>query len=122
MENQGTVENGITETYVRLLVSRNLRRLRSMQGMSQQKLAHASELTHNFVNDIESGKKGVSVKTLAKLSVALGVEPYQFFLPEDMSDSRMQVYVSDFNDSLGKIVKGLTDQYLAEAQQQGSQE
>jgi len=104
----------ISETYVRLLVSRNLKRLRSMQNMSQLGLAHTAGLTHNFINDIENCKKGVSAKTLAKLSVALNVEPHQFFLPETMSNNKMQVYVSDFNDSLQKIVKELTDQYLAE--------
>ncbi|MCL2191176.1 MAG: helix-turn-helix transcriptional regulator [Treponema sp.] len=107
-------EERISENYVRLLVSRNLKRLRSMQNMSQLGLAHTAGLTHNFINDIENCKKGVSAKTLAKLSIALNVEPHQFFLPENMSNSKMQVYVSDFNDSLQKIVKELTDQYLAE--------
>jgi len=110
------MKDSISEDYVRLLVSRNLKRLRSMQNLSQLGLAHSAELTHNFINDIENAKKGVSAKTLAKLSCALNVEPHQFFLPEDMlSNGKMRVYVSDFNDSLQKIVKKLTDQYLAEA-------
>jgi len=108
-------EERISENYVRLLVSRNLKRLRSMQNMSQLGLAHTAGLTHNFINDIENCKKGVSAKTLAKLSIALNVEPHQFFLPENMSNNKMQVYVSDFNDSLQKIVKELTDQYLADS-------
>jgi len=83
-----------------------------MQSISQLGLAHAAGLTHNFINDIENCKKGVSAKTLAKLSIALEAEPHQFFLPETMGDSQMQVYVSDFNDSLNKIVRELTDQYL----------
>ena len=83
-----------------------------MQNMSQLGLAHSAELTHNFINDIENGKKGVSAKTLAKLSIALNVEPHQFFLPEDMSGSKMRAYVDDFNDSLHKIVKELTDRYV----------
>jgi len=84
-----------------------------MQNISQLGLAHSAGLTHNFINDIENGKKGVSAKTLAKLSIALSVEPHQFFLPEEMSGNKMQVYVSDFNDSLQKIVRDLTDRYLA---------
>jgi len=86
-----------------------------MQNISQLGLAHSAGLTHNFINDIENGKKGVSAKTLAKLSIALNVEPHQFFLPEDMSNSRMQAYVNDFNDSLHKIVKDLTERYLTNA-------
>jgi transcriptional regulator with XRE-family HTH domain len=102
----------IDEKYILNLVSRNLRRIRTVQNFSQLSLALSAGLTHNFINDIENCKKGISSKTLAKLSVALDVEPYQFFLPENMTDNKMQHYVTDFNDSLQKMVKELTDQYL----------
>ena len=102
----------ISERYVRLLVSKNLRRLRSLQNISQLGLALNAGLTHNFINDIENCKKGVSAKTLAKLCVALDVEPHQLFLPENMSNDKMFIYVNDFNSSLQKVVKKLTEQYL----------
>jgi transcriptional regulator with XRE-family HTH domain len=102
----------IDEKYILNLVSRNLRRIRTTQNFSQLSLALNAGLTHNFINDIENCKKGISSKTLAKLSVALKVEPFQFFLPEDMSDNKMQPYVTDFNDSLQKMVKELTGHYL----------
>ena len=107
-------EERVNESYVRELVSRNLRRLRLLQNISQLSLAASAGITHNFVNDIENCKKGISAKTLAKLSVALDVEPYQFFLPTGMTDNNVKLYVSDFNDSLQKIVKGLTRQYIPE--------
>jgi transcriptional regulator with XRE-family HTH domain len=106
------MKNKITESYVRGLVSKNLRRLRSVHNISQLNLAINAGLAHNFINDIENCKKGISVKTLAKLSVALDAEPYQFFLPENMSDNNMSHYVTDFNDSLQKVVKELTQHYL----------
>ena len=106
------MKEDINESYVRLLVSKNLKRLRSLQNISQLGLALNAGLTHNFINDIENCKKGVSVKTLAKLSVALQAEPHQFFLPEDMSNNKMLIYVNDFNDSLQKVVKELTEQYI----------
>jgi len=115
MEKQVTSKECISESDVRHLVSKNLKRLRAMQNLSQIGLARLAGLTHNFINDIENCKKGVSDKTLAKLSVALNVEPHQLFLPEDMADSRMQVFVSDFNDSLHKVVRELTKHYLKEA-------
>jgi transcriptional regulator with XRE-family HTH domain len=107
------MKDDISEGYVRQLISRNLKRLRSMQNLSQLGLAHVAGLTHNFINDIENCKKGVSAKTLAKLSIALNVEPHQFFLPENMSNNKMRAYVNDFNDSLQKIVKELTEQYVS---------
>jgi hypothetical protein len=50
---------------------------------------------------------------LAKLSNALNVEPYQFFLPDGMHNNEMMIYVKDFNDSLQKVVSDLTGQYLS---------
>jgi transcriptional regulator with XRE-family HTH domain len=102
----------IDEKYIHQLISSNIKRLRSLQNLSQLGLAVNTGLTHNFINDIENCKKGVSAKTLAKLSTALNVEPYQFFLPDGMSNNDMTVYVKDFNDSLQKMVADLTDQYL----------
>jgi transcriptional regulator with XRE-family HTH domain len=102
----------INENYVRLLVSKNLRRLRSLQNISQLSLAMNTGLTHNFINDIENCKKGISANTLAKLSVALKAEPHQFFLPEDLSNNKMRTYINDFNDSLLKVVTELTARYL----------
>ena len=102
----------IDENYVNHLISINVKRLRSLQNISQLNLAVATGLTHNFIHDIENCKKGVSAKTLAKLSVALKVEPFQFFLPEGASDSEAALYVKDFNDSLQKFVNELSSHYL----------
>jgi len=105
-------KNEIDEKYVFKLMSSNIKRLRSFQNMSQLSLALSTGLTHNFINDIENCKKGVSAKTLAKLSVALNAEPYQFFLPNAMANNEIMSYVKDFNDSLQKVVSELTQQYL----------
>jgi len=100
----------IDEKYIYKLISGNIKRFRSLQNISQLNLALNASLTHNFINDIENCKKGVSAKTLAKLSNALKVEPYQFFLP-DNTPNNMKFYVKDFNDSLQKVVAELTAQY-----------
>jgi len=107
-----TIKNKIDENYIHQLISSNIKRLRSLQNISQLNLALSTGLTHNFINDIENCKKGVSARTLAKLSAALNVEPYQFFLPEGMSNNEMMVYVKDFNDSFQKVVSDLTERYL----------
>jgi len=104
----------IDEKYIHQLISKNIKRLRSLLNISQLSLSQETGLTHNFINDIENCKKGVSARTLAKLSAALDVEPYQFFLPEKLTNNEVMVYVKDFNDSLQKVVKELTQQYLYE--------
>jgi transcriptional regulator with XRE-family HTH domain len=102
----------IDEKHIHNLISGNIKRLRSLQNFSQLDLSVNTGLTHNFINDIENCKKGISARSLAKLSNALNVEPHQFFLPEGMHSSDMMIYVKDFNDSLQKVVSDLTEQYL----------
>jgi len=104
----------IDEQSIYRLISSNIKRLRSIHGISQLGLALNTGLTHNFINDIENCKKGISARTLAKLSTTLNVEPYQFFLPEGMSNNDMMIYVKDFNDSVQRIMADLTNQYLSE--------
>ena len=105
------MKNKMDERYVYKIVSNNVKRLRSLHNMSQLDLALATGLTHNFINDIENCKKGISAKTMAKLSIVLNIEPYQLFLPENTSNNEMMLYVKDFNDSLQKVVSDLTQQY-----------
>jgi len=106
-------KNEIDEKYVFKLISGNLKRLRSLNNMSQLSLALNTGLSHNFINDIENCKKGVSAKTLAKFSMALNAEPYQFFLPDGIANNEILIYVKDFNDSLQKVVSELTHHYLS---------
>ena len=101
----------ITENYVRLLVSKNLKWYRSLSKISQLDLANKAGLAHNFVNDIENGKKWASAKTIAKLCGALNIEPHQFFLPKDMLDDKMHLYINDLNNSIQLALKEVANQY-----------
>ena len=103
------------EIYIYQLVSSNIKRLRSLHNISQLKLAEKTGLTHNFINDLENCKKGMSTKTLAKLSAVFEVEPYQFFLPDKMPNNDVTIYVKDLNDSLHKLVNDFTQQYMGES-------
>ena len=103
---------------IRSLFSRNLRRLRTVANMSQLTLAENADLTHNFINDIENGKKWVSAETIGKLAFALKAEPYQFFISEskwnDHGAEIFSLYLDDFTDSVAKVVKEYRCRYLAE--------
>jgi len=100
------------EEYVLKLISNNVKRFRALHNMSQLTLAQNTNLTHNFINDVENCKKGVSYKTLAKFSDVFNVEPYQFFLPEDIPNNEIMVYAKDLNASVQKAVNDLTQQYM----------
>ena len=110
--------HNVSDKYIHHLLSINLKRLRALQSISQLDLALKAGLTHNFINDIENCKKGVSAKTLAKLSIALKVEPHQFYLPEKMPNNDIYIYVSDFTDSVQKAVNEVALKYLDNKKEQ----
>ena len=103
---------------IRGLFSKNLRRLRGIAKLSQVNLAAEADLTHNFINDIESGKKWVSAETLEKLSIALKAEPYQFFISEskwnDKGAEIFSLYLDDFQDSFAKMVEEYRGRFVTD--------
>jgi len=104
---------------IRSLFGRNLKRLRGIANKSQLNLALEAGLAHNFINDIENGKKWVSAITIQKLSMVLKAEPYQFFLSDSKWNNQgaeiFSVYLDDFSDSMDKMVKEYRNRYLPEA-------
>jgi transcriptional regulator with XRE-family HTH domain len=107
-----------TENNIKALFGRNLKRLRNIANKSQINLAADAGLAHNFINDIESGKKWVSADTIEKLSRALEAEPYQFFIADSKWNNQgaeiFSLYLTDFSDSIEKIVKEYRHRYLPE--------
>jgi transcriptional regulator with XRE-family HTH domain len=101
---------------VRILLSKNLKRLRHQQKMSQLNLAVHTELTQNFINDIENNKKWVSPDTIAKLCVALKAEPHHFFIPEPKIENPDKAafvgHLDDFKESIETMVEDVKARYL----------
>lgn len=101
---------------VRTLFGTNLKRLRKRSGLSQLALANTVGMTHNFINDIENGKKWVSPATIEKLSKALKAPPYQFFLSEYDSENpellRLNAYMDDVAQSVLKAVEETKKNYI----------
>jgi len=101
---------------IRGLLSKNIKRLRSIAQLSQVNLADEADLTHNFINDIENGKKWVSAETLEKLSIALKAEPYQFFISElkwnDRGAEIFSLYLDDFENSFEKMIEEYRNRFI----------
>jgi transcriptional regulator with XRE-family HTH domain len=53
----------------------NLRRLRHARGMSQDDLAYEAGVSRSYLSQIEKGSFYVSLRIVAKLATALGIEP-----------------------------------------------
>ena len=103
---------------IRRLFSINLKRLRSAANISQLALANQADLTHNFINDIENGKKWVSSETIGKLATALKAEPYQFFLSEsrwnDKGAEMFATFLGDFENAFQKLTEEYRKLYIPE--------
>lgn len=72
-------------------VGKRLREIRKLVGMTQEKLADLTDLSPNFIRIVESGRSAPSLKTLNRITQALGVELYEFFqmdLPKDKENTK----------------------------------
>ena len=95
-----------------------MRRLRGIANISQLALAESTGLAHNFINDIENGKKWASAETIGKLAYALKAEPYQLFISEskriDLGAGIFSLYLDDFSHSTDKVADDYRFRYLTE--------
>lgn len=56
-------------------LGRNLRVIRSHQGLSQESLAQTCDLHRTYIGAIERGERNITLQTLQKLASALSVDP-----------------------------------------------
>jgi transcriptional regulator with XRE-family HTH domain len=61
------------------IVGRNLRRLRSERGITQEELAHESKVALRLLGGIERGQRNPSVEVIGRLASALGAHPRDLF-------------------------------------------
>jgi len=60
---------------MRRLVGRNLKRIREVKEIRQERLAELSGFGQQYISDIERGRRNPTVVTLFHLASALGVTP-----------------------------------------------
>lgn len=65
---------------LRKIFSANLKKVRSSQNFTQEKLAELVDLSVQTIADIESCRTWISDKTLVKLVNCLNVSPSQLFM------------------------------------------
>jgi len=59
------------------VVARNLRRLRTATGLSQEELAARAGLHRTYVSSVERGQRNVSLENIFALARALGCDPQE---------------------------------------------
>ena len=103
------------ENNIKIMLGKNVRRLRTIANKSQLHLAAETELALSFINDIENGIKWVSAETIEKLVKALNVEPFQLFISETSYNNQdvgnLSYHLADFSDSIIKMITEYRDGY-----------
>jgi transcriptional regulator with XRE-family HTH domain len=67
------------------IVGRNVRSLRKARGLTQEALAHVSEIDARYIGGIERGEENPTVAVLARIASGLGIEPAAFFAKPALS-------------------------------------
>ena len=57
----------------------NLQRLRREKGLSQEELAHSSDVHQTYLSGVEGGKRNPSIAVLERITMALGVDIEELF-------------------------------------------
>jgi transcriptional regulator with XRE-family HTH domain len=100
---------------IKNVVSSNIIRLRKAENISQLELAKRVGLAHNFINDIENGRKGCSLDTIEKFVNYFNVAPYQLFLyPSQWGNAEKQGVIGMFevmNKKIDLIFKDTIEEY-----------
>ena len=63
------------------LLGERVRYYRKLKGMTQEQLAHETEMERSYVSDLERGTRNPSVRALGRLADALEIEPHLLLKP-----------------------------------------
>jgi transcriptional regulator with XRE-family HTH domain len=69
------------EVKLRAILAENMRAYRQQHGISQEALAEACGLHRTYIGSVERAERNVTLRTLAKLAVVLGVSVPQLLTP-----------------------------------------
>jgi transcriptional regulator with XRE-family HTH domain len=97
------------ENDLRRILAQNIRKMRGIYHITQEKLAERAELSLSYLADIEYCKTWVSDKTLRKIAEVFNKEPYELLVPpkpeeEDGSLAEKPFLPEDFQAELASLI------------------
>ena len=67
---------------MRILVGRNVKRIRQKKGLTQERFAEISGFSQQYISGLERGQRNPTVVTLYELAMALGVSHMELVRPK----------------------------------------
>jgi transcriptional regulator with XRE-family HTH domain len=109
----------MVKKHVRVILGSNLRKFRGFRKWSQMELAEKSDISMNFLSEIERGNKWPSSETLQNLADSLDVDVYELFRPEEGTNPHIGKIMERFSkdvmiavqESVKKTVQNVQKQY-----------
>jgi ribosome-binding protein aMBF1 (putative translation factor) len=71
---------GVKRTHkgpLRDVLAKNMRRLRTARGVSQEALAHESGINRTYLSGVERSERNVSIDNIERIAKALETEPWK---------------------------------------------
>ncbi|MDY0062341.1 MAG: helix-turn-helix transcriptional regulator [Myxococcota bacterium] len=66
----------------KIVFARNVKRLRSAAGLSQEELAARAGLHRTYISSVERGQRNISLENICALAAALGSDPRDLLAPD----------------------------------------
>ena len=89
----------------KLLVGEQVRKVRRLRGMTQERLAEQSGLSLSYVSDVERSQRNISLESLGKIIDALGIKPAQLFEDDGIPDDSSAYGMGDSLHALNILLK-----------------
>ena len=107
----------INDDELRQILSKNIKSARQNLNLTQESLAELSDISLNFLKDLEGSKSGTSLLTLLKLCHALNMTPNQLLKdlykePNESNDNLMQK-ISLLNEYEKNAILSLIDYFTS---------
>jgi transcriptional regulator with XRE-family HTH domain len=94
-------------TQLRQILATNIKKYRSLRGLSQMKLAEKVDTAPNYIAIIETGRKFPSDRILEKIAVALNINAIDLFA--DQTDKVVSLQVDLIKNIHTNILNDIAD-------------
>lgn len=73
---------------IRLIVGRNLRKIRLERGLSQEALAYDAGIAPSFLSQVENGTRSLTITKLQDLATTLRIPIVEFFIDASTASNK----------------------------------